>query len=163
LADIEPLKDITPLQISFLETKERGDALALIVSYGGTPALPGITYTKDGPQTKFLGTSPKMKLAATRKLAHMHWGRPEKGATQAKVGSFKKVAQDRLEQHVEANHLRSEQEIKRILNKYVYPKLGSVDFFKITQEQISDLTFAISKDHGKPQADAALAQIRAVM
>ncbi len=45
----------------------------------------------------------------------------------AKPDSFKAVAEKHLKRHVRANRLRSEKQIERILNKYVYPVWGTAN------------------------------------
>jgi integrase len=58
--------------------------------------------------------------------------------------------------------LRSQKEIERILNKYVFPHWGSRDFVGIRRSDIAGLLDLIEDGHGATQADATLAVIRGI-
>ena len=47
-------------QVTYIDTMERGLALVLVVSYGGTKTFRVMTYVHGRPQTRKLGTYPKL-------------------------------------------------------------------------------------------------------
>jgi integrase len=77
--------------------------------------------------------------------------------------SFKAVAENYLKLHVEANKLRSQSEIERILEKYLYPILGDTDFEGIKNTDVSTLRDDITATNGKWEADHAFAILRGIM
>ena len=63
-----------------------------------------------------------MSVKDARAKAREYWENPAKFEAQAEVGSFKEIAQNWIERHVQAKNLQSKPEIERILERYVYPK-----------------------------------------
>jgi hypothetical protein len=114
-----PKREKGQRQIVYIDTMERGLALVLVVSYGGSRTFRVMTYSSGKPHTVKLGTYPKLTVKAAREKAREYYENPEKFSAQAEVGSFKDVAENWFKRHVEANSLRSQAEIKRQLEKYV--------------------------------------------
>ena len=81
----------------------------------------------------------------------------------AKPDSFKAVAEKHLKRHVRANRLRSEKQIERILNKYVYPVWGDREFESIRRSDVAVLLDMVQDAHGPRQADYVLAIVRGIM
>src|SRR5262245_9745307 len=106
-------------QITYIDTMERGLALILVVSYGGSKTFRALTYRNGKPHTVKLGTYPHLTVKAAREKTRAYFANPEKFNAQAGVGSFKEVAENWFKRHVEARQLRSQGEIKRQLKKYV--------------------------------------------
>jgi hypothetical protein len=67
-----PRPDDKPRQPVYIDTLERGLALALIVSYGGTKAFRCITYVNGKAKSRKLGTYPGMSLKQARDLARAY-------------------------------------------------------------------------------------------
>ena len=158
-----PRKDDKPPQISYIDTMERGLALVLVVSYGGSKTFRVMTYVDGKATSHKLGTYPRMTVKEARAKAREYWQNPQKFEEQSETGSFKEVAQDWVRLHVESANLRSHLEIKRILTKYIYPKWGNRRFREIGRLDANVLLDGIARDHGKSQADAVLAIIRGIM
>ena len=79
---------------------------------------------------------------------------------EADTGSFRDVANNFIKRHVEASKLRSQPEIERCLNKYVYPAWEHRAFREIKRGDVADLLDRIEDRHGARQADLVLAIIR---
>jgi integrase len=158
-----PAKDDRENQVTYIDTMERGLALVLVVSYGGTRTFRVMTYRNGKPQSRKLGTYPQLKVKDARAAAREYWQSPEKFEAKAGVGSFKEVAENWLKRHVETNKLRSRSEIERILKKYVYPEWKDRPFLEVRRSDANALLDRVADDHGLSQADAVLAIIRGVM
>ncbi len=159
-----PRKSDKPNQTAYIDTLERGLGLVLVVSYGGSKTFRVLTYDASGrPKTRKLGRYPAMKVKEARAKAREYYENPEKVEAAATAGTFKSVADEWLRRHVEANKLRSEREIKRHLDQYVFPKWGDRPFVEIRRGEVNDLLDHIADNHGPSQADAVLATIRGVM
>jgi integrase len=63
---------------------------------------------------------------------------------------------------VEDNQLRSQSEIERCLQVYVYPKWGGDKFLAIRRPEVNALLDWIVDHHGRAQADAVLAIVRGI-
>jgi integrase len=89
-------------------------------------------------------------------------GQPAFEPPPVKPDTFKAVAENWLKRHVAAKQLRSEHEIRRVLEKYVYPQWGDRDFISIKRSDISALLDHVEDNHGKRQADLVLSHARAI-
>jgi integrase len=87
-------------------------------------------------------------------------GNPPVEPPPVKPDSFRSVAEKWLKRHVAANNLRSEHEIKRSLEKYVYPKWAERDFIDIRRRDITALLDHVEDHHGSRMADLVLAYVR---
>jgi integrase len=121
-----------------------------------------VTYVNGEPQSYKLGTYPQMKLAEATKKAREHWENPKKAAARRKVGTFQDVAEKWFADHVQGR-LLSECEIRRHLERYVYPEWGKRRFLDIDRDEVNELLDHIVRRHGRSQADAVLATIRSIM
>jgi integrase len=152
----------TRRQQVYLDNIERGLSLVLVVSYGGTKTFRALTYVNGKARTRKLGTYPQMKVKEARAMARDYWENPQKFAAQAKVGSFKEVADNWFKRHVEGR-LRSARDIKRQLDAYVYPRWKDRPFLEIRRRDVTELLEHIEDHHGRSQADVVLATIRNIM
>ena len=152
-----------PKQVPYFETMQRGLALVLTVSYGGTKSWSVVTYAAGGKaRARKLGVYPTVPLKEARKLAHEAFENPAKFAVRAAVGTFKEVADNWLQRHVEKNGLRSQHEIERMLNRYVLPRWKGRSFLEIRRLDINALLDEIEDQNGRSQADAVLAVVRGI-
>jgi integrase len=158
--DNEPFSGV---QISFFDTLQRGLALALILGEGGTKSLRAVIYRAGRPVSRKLGVYPALGIKDARALARQYFEDPSKFVEKAEVGTVRQICEQYLEEHVAHNHLRSERETRRIMVRYIYPRIGAMKFLEVRRQHVSDLLFALSKNHGAPMADAVLARLRAVM
>jgi integrase len=150
-------------QVSYIDTLERGLALVMVVSYGGSRTFRVMTYRNGKPQTYKLGTYPQMSVKEARAQARAYWQNPQRFEAQAETGSFKEIADKWLKRHVEGNKLISQPEIERILAQYVFPKWKDRPFLEIRRREVNDLLDHVADHHGRSQADATLAVIRGIM
>jgi integrase len=150
-------------QVVYIDTTERGWALLLVVSYGGTKAFRALTYVNGKARSRKLGTYPRLSLKQARDTAREYFENPDRFETQAQVGSFKETAEKWFKRHVESEGLRSAKEIRRQLERYVYPRWGARKFLEIRRREVNELLDDIADNHGGSQANAVLATLRAIM
>ena len=77
--------------------------------------------------------------------------------------SFEAVAVSYMQRHVRAKGLRTEREIERILNKYIYPILKDRDFETIRRSDVTKLLDLVEDGSGPRQADTVLTVLRSIM
>jgi integrase len=70
------------------------------------------------------------------------------------------VAGEWLKRHVRKNKLRSGEELERIVNKYITPRIGDRPFVEIRRNDIAQLLDVIEDDHGVAMADGVLNTLR---
>jgi integrase len=70
------------------------------------------------------------------------------------------VSETFVKRHVEANKLRTQADIKRVLAKYVLPEWQHRPFREIKRGDVANLLDKIEDKHGERQADITLAIIR---
>lgn len=114
-----------------------------------------------------IGTSDVLTIDEARERARAAIKRIKAGLSAieppaVKPNSFKAVAENWLKRHVAAKKLRSEREIKRSLEKYVYPRWADRDFISIKRSDISALLDHIEDQHGSRMADMVLAFVRSL-
>jgi integrase len=80
-----------------------------------------------------------------------------------KPDSLKDIAENWMKRHVRAKGLRTEPEISRILNKYVYPTLKDRDFEAIRRSDVTALLDMVEDGSGSRQADIVLATLSSIM
>jgi integrase len=165
---------ISQRQITYIDTLERGLALVLVVSYGGTKTFRVLTYRNGKARTLKLGTYPALSVKEARARARVYWENPSKVEAKAAVGTFKDVAENWMKHYVDLHNLRSKSEIKRILDKHLYPEWADRLFLEIRRGEVNKLLDKIidadnhgrsrhRKNQGRSQADAVLAVIRGIM
>ena len=89
-------------------------------------------------------------------------GLPAFEPTPTKPDSFEDVAGNWLKRHVEANGLRSRDEIVRCLDRYVLPLWADRDFVGIRRSDVAALLDHVQDEHGPRQADMVLSIVRAI-
>ena len=152
-----------PLQITFLHYMQRGLSLALVVGIGGTRRFRVVTYRNGKPQSWKLGTYPQMTVKQARAAALEYFENPRKIEQQAAVGSFKDIAENWYRRHVKENALISGPEIRRQLDKYIYPRWRDRKFLEITRHDVNLLLDRIADQHGRAMADYVLSTLRSIM
>jgi integrase len=162
LRNLKPPRKDKQRQVAYIDTMERGLALVVVNSYGGTRTFRVMTYKNGKPQSRKLGTYPQMTVKEARAKAREYFANPQKFAAQAETGSFRAVADKWLRQHVEGR-LLSQREIERQLERYVFPKWKDRPFFEIRRGEVNDLLDHIAHNHGRPQADGVLGTVRSIM
>lgn len=79
-----------------------------------------------------------------------------------KPDSFKDVAENYLQRHVQKKGLRSEGTIRQILERYIYPTVADLDFEAIKKSDVSRLLDAVEDSSGGRTADYCLSVIRQI-
>ena len=149
-------------QKDHFERVDKGLTLMLRLSYGGTKAWRVVAYDGHGKSSvRTLGRYPEMSVAAAKKAAREH--DPKKAKAAAEAGTFKKVAEEWLEDHVERRGLRSKPTIKRQLERIYKAGWATKRFFDIDRKTVMELLRYVERKSGAPSADAVLATLRSIM
>jgi integrase len=152
-------------QVDYFQPLMKGRTLVLRLSYGGTKAWRVGFYINGRAQAKTLGhwlpEKKGMGVAAARAAAVSF--DPKAASAAAEAGSVKQVAEDWVKRYVAKKGLRSQREIERILNHYVYPAWERRKFFEIRRADVNELLDRLEDKHGAPQADCVLATLRSMM
>jgi integrase len=148
-------------QFDRFEKLKKGLTLTLRISYGGTKAWRVGYYVNGRPKAKTLGHYPELGVKAAREAAFSFDPKAANAAAQA--GSFKAVAENWIKHYVAAKGLRSQGEIERILNYYVYPVWERRPFFKIQRADVNALLDRLVEKHSPIQADNVLSVLRSMM
>jgi integrase len=90
-------------------------------------------------------------------------GQPPFPPPEVRPETFKAVAENYMVRHVQKKGLHSAGEIRRCLEKYVYPILGGRDFLSIKKTDVAKLLDHVEDNHGPRQADLVLSYVRQVM
>jgi integrase len=96
-------------------------------------------------------------------IKRVRTGKPALEAPPKAPDSFQHVAEQWLKRHVEKKGLRSQYEIKRMLNKHIFPQWGKLALADIRRSDVVGLLDAIEDDHGARLADHALSLVRSIM
>lgn len=160
-AALKKLKRPEHGQVDYVERLKRGRNLVLRISYGGTRAWRVLYYVNAKPRVKTIGQYPDLKLKDARKAAEDF--DPDAAAASAEAGSFREVAESWIKHYVAPKGLRSRDEIERQLSHYVYPRWERTPFFEIRRSTVNGLLDKVAEKHGRSQADAVLATLRAMM
>lgn len=80
-----------------------------------------------------------------------------------KAETVSDVADRFLKRHVEKQKLRSQPEIKRLIEKHLKPALGKREFVGIRRSDVAELLDKIEDNHGPREADYLLAVMRKMM
>jgi len=163
------------------ENMEDGLSLRIVIGHGGTIKLSASTYNERGKpvQTK-LGTFPHIsrphaqctfaKLKDARDKARELFRDPQRRVREKEAGAFGEVSRKWFAAEIEGRGLRSEDEIKRRLDKYVLPSWEHRPFASIHKADTSKLLDKVQeqartgprKTRGAVQADAVLSTLRAI-
>ena len=108
-----------------------------------------------------LGTTADMKIGAARERARegirrIKDGLPAFELPPPKPASVAEVATNWMRWHVEKNKLRTADEIRRVLDRYILPYWNDRNFVELRRSDIAALLDAIEDNHGARQADVVL-------
>jgi integrase len=107
-------------------------------------------------------TIEEAREAARTALKRIKAGLPAFASPPVKPDSFRSVAENWLKRHVEKEKLRTQYEIERCLNKYVFPRWADRDFVSIKRSDVASLLDQIEDQHGSRMADLVLALVRSI-
>jgi integrase len=163
------------------ENMEDGLSLRIVIGHGGTIKLSAATYNERGKSVQTpLGTFPHIsrpnaqctfsKLKDARDKARDLFKDPQRRVREKAAGSFGEVSRNWWAAEIEGKELRSEDEIKRRLDKYVLPTWEHRPFASIRKADTSLLLdkvqekarTGVRKARGAVQADAVLSTLCAI-
>jgi integrase len=135
------------------------------VTPGGSKSFAAVARANGKQIWTHIGAADVMTVAEAREQARDVLKRVRAGlpATEAKGETFAEVAGNWIKRHVEANKLRSRNEIKRLLDRHVLPVWGEREFLSIRRSDVAALLDQIEDDISPRQADAVLTVVRALM
>ncbi len=110
-----------------------------------------------------LYTIDEARDAAREAIKRIKDGKPAFEPPPVKPDSFRAVAENYVERHVKKKGLRSEAQIKRILEKNILPVWGSREFESIRRSDVTALLDMVEDASGPRQADYVLAIVRGLM
>jgi integrase len=134
----------------------------------GPMVFAAVARNKYGKQVwATLGTTADMKIDEARERAReairrIKDGLPAFEAPPPKPASVAEVAENWLRRHVEKNKLRTADEIRRVLNRYILPYWKDRNFVELRRSDIAALLDAIEDNHGARQADVVLTTLRSI-
>jgi integrase len=137
----------------------------LRVPAGDGPVVYTVVVKKGGKQTwEVVGNSNDMGIATAREKARAVIARIRSGTPPPRPPqSVTAVCEDWINRHVVKTKLRTEQEVRRIVSRYIAPsRIGGMDFIKLRRSDIVHLIDQIEDASGPHQADAVLALLRRV-
>jgi integrase len=138
------------------------------VQPSGARAFVTVARAPNGRQVwHTIGNADALQIEQARDLARaamrrVKEGKPALEAPPVQPDSFKAVAENWLKRHVAAKQLRSEREIRRSLEMYVYPRWADRDFINIKRSDVAALLDHIEDEHGSRMADLVLAFVRSI-
>jgi integrase len=162
-----PVKNDQPNQWVYIETMQRSCGLMLVVSYGGSKTWRALRYVHGKPDTEKLGqylpdTDRHVSLTKARTEAKEFWADAKRFRNKASPDSFKAVADRWVELRVEGR-LRTAKDIRRRLEKYVYPQWKDARFRDIDRDEVNALLDEVEKRHGGRTADTVLTVLSSLM
>jgi integrase len=111
-----------------------------------------------------IGTTADLNIEEARERARKVIRRIKDGkpAFEAKPESVAEVAQNWLQRHVDKNKLRTADEYRRVLNRYILPKWKDRIFAELRRSEITYLLDHVEDRHGARQADVVLTILRSI-
>ena len=135
----------------------------------GAKSFVAVARDPDGKQVwATIGGCDVLTIADAREQAReaiqrIKAGQPAFEAPPVKPDTLKDIAESWMQRHVRAKELRTEPEISRILNKYIYPTLKDRDFETIKRSDVTKLLDMVEDGSGPRQADTVLATLSSIM
>ena len=146
-----------PAQVDWFENLFKGRTLICTVNTSGLKSWSVGYYVELKPRRAKMGTWPAMPVRDAKKAGREFDA--DRAAQVIQSGSFRDIAERYFRQDVEAKGLRSASEIRRMLQKYIYPAWAEKPFVEIRRGEVNALLDGIE---AKGQADAVLALIRQI-
>ena len=135
----------------------------------GAKSFVAVARDPDGRQIwATLGAADVLTIAEAREQARkaimrIKSGQPAFEPPPVKPDTLKVIAEGYMQRHVRAKGLRTESEIARILNRYIYPALQDRDFETIKRSEVTALLDMVEDGSGARQADTVLATLSSIM
>jgi hypothetical protein len=139
---------------------ERGLALQLVMSLGGTKSFRVVTYVGPKATTYKLGTFPTMSLKEARIAAREYYKNPVRAEA---PNTFREVMEIFLKRYVQGEDLRSGAEIERSLRKHAIPVFSKRPIVEIKREDVAELLEKVQVDSGPLMANRLLGCLSMLM
>jgi integrase len=139
------------------------------VAPSGAKSFVTVARDPDGKQVwTTVGATDVMSIDEARERAReaikrVRAGLPAFEVPPAKPDTFQDVAEQWLRRHVQANGLRSQAEITRLLRACVFTTWEGRNFLDIRRSDVAALLDEVEDHHGARQADYVLAVVRGIM
>ena len=134
--------------------------LVLRVNRKGSKVWHGVFYVGGKPGTRRLGRFPKLGVKQARKEAEKLRASPPDRRRMENEETFQSVAENFMQRYVVAEmKLRSQPQIERIFNRYIFPRWKDRPFRELRRTDVTKLMDEIADQNGKRQADMCLAVI----
>ena len=155
----EQVQALPPRASRYAHPDPEQAGLYIRVTPAGVRSFVAVARTPLGRQVWVTLGSTELKIEEARERARevirrIKAGLPAVDAPPPAPDSFEVVAGNWIKRHVTAKGLRSQAEIERCLNRYVYPHWGGRPFADIKRRDVAALLDAIEDNHGARQADA---------
>jgi integrase len=105
----------------------------------------------------------KARDEAREAIKRIKKGLPAFAPPEDQPDTFKAVADNYIERHVKAKGLRSQAEMLRILDVYIYPHWKDREFISIKRSDVTALLDGIEDANGARQADCTLSIVSGIM
>jgi integrase len=138
------------------------------VTPGGAKSFVAVARDPGGKQVwATIGATNLLKVGEAREKAReaikrIKAGLPPVERPKAKPQTFGGVSSQWLTRHVEAKGLRSEKEIRRLLDVHVLPRWRDREFIGIRRTDVVDLLDTVEDGHSARQADYVLNVVRSI-
>jgi integrase len=114
-----------------------------------------------------IGSTAEISIAQAREKAREVIRRVEAGLEpfeppKPQPDSVADVAENWLHRHVAKKKLRTAPEMQRIIERYINPHIGQLNFVDLRRKQIAELLDHIEDHHGAHTADATLSVLRSM-
>jgi integrase len=136
------------------------------VTPNGAKSFACVARDPDGKQVwTTLGVCERMPVEEARARAREALQRVRDGlpAVAPKGETFAVVTAEWVKRHVEPNGLRSQKEIKRLLERHILPRWHDRPFLGIKRSDVAELLDHVQDNHGARQADYCLNVVRSIM
>jgi integrase len=157
-------------QQRYIENLERGLSLVLQVSYSGTKSFNALTYKDGKPQSFKLGQYPEMTVKEARQKAEQYRANPNQFKQKDETDkSFEAIAKRWFKE--KAAKFKTADNVRRILETYVYPGWRKKLITEIRRTQVTELLEQVVdrkqktnfRKDGAAQHDAVLSVVRSIL
>lgn len=137
--------------------------LVLRISPSGAKSYAVAYYPNRLAKYHSLGRTPPLPLDEARRRASAFLLNPKAMLKESQSQTFKQVAENWWHREVKPRHLRTEHEMRRMLDVYVYPKLGDTIIDDVTKTELTKLSDTLTDTRGKRQAQRVMGLIGQVL
>lgn len=149
-----------PKQLAYYDSMERGLALKLVFSSGGTKMFQVVTYVGSKSLTYKLGTFPSMSLKKAKMAARRYYQNPVRAEA---PNTFREVMEIFLRRYVQVKEFGFRGEIERSLRIHAIPAFSKRPFVELKRKDIATLLAKVAENSGPVTADRLLDHLSTMM